>query len=91
MVIEFHFLDKNRDKLKEAILELKKTFYITHLHGNNYAGYCVDGLPKVLEITFINKEYYEVNENEYNLSFPIKNLDFPNIENMKDLEFSFNV
>ena len=91
MAIEFHFLDKNRDKLKEAILELKKTFYITHLHGNNYAGYCVDGLPKVLEITFINKEYYEVNENEYNLSFPIKNLDFPNIENMKDLEFSFNV
>ena len=91
MAIEFHFLDKNRNQLKEAIFELKKTFNLVHLHGNNYAGYCSDRLPKVLEITFTNKEYYKVSENEYNLSFPIKNLDFPNIKNMKDLEFSFNV
>jgi len=91
IAIEFHFLDKNRLKFKDSIIELKKYFNLVHLHGNNYAGYCDDGLPKVLEITFTNREYYNVIENEYNLTFPIKNLDFPNVETVKDLEFSFNV
>tara|TARA_B100002051_G_C16706735_1_gene624231 strand:+ start:140 stop:928 length:789 start_codon:yes stop_codon:yes gene_type:complete len=91
MAIEFHFLDKNRNKFKESIFELKKNFNLVHLHGNNYAGYCSDGLPKVLEITFTNKEYYKVSKKQYNLSFPIKNLDYPNIETSKDLEFTFSI
>tara|TARA_Y100001970_G_scaffold274499_1_gene374322 strand:- start:3300 stop:4097 length:798 start_codon:yes stop_codon:yes gene_type:complete len=91
MVIEFHYLDKHRNLFKEIILDLKKNFYLIHLHGNNYTDYCIDGLPKVLEITFINKKYYNIKNGEYNLSFPIKNLDFPNVENEKDLEFSFKI
>ncbi len=91
MVIEFHFLDENREEFKNAILEIKKTFNLIHLHANNYAGYCKDGLPKVLEITFTNKKHYKINENQYNLSFPIKNLDYPNIETSEDLKFSFSI
>ena len=91
MAIEFHFLNKNRLIFKNAIIELKKNFNLIHLHGNNYAGYCEDGLPKVLEITFTNKKHYKVNENQYNLSFPIKNLDYQNVETKKDLQFSFNI
>lgn len=91
MVIEFHFLDKNRKQFKDIINQLKKEFYLIHLHGNNYSNYCEDGLPKVLEITFLNKKYYNVENDEYNLSFPIDNLDFPNIENEKDLKFSFQI
>ena len=60
MVIEFHFLDENREEFKNAILEIKKTFNLIHLHANNYAGYCKDGLPKVLEITFTNKKHYKI-------------------------------
>lgn len=91
MVIEFHFLDKNRSQFRDIIKQLKKDFYLIHLHGNNYSNYCEDGLPKVLEISFLNKKYYDVKDDEYNLSFPIDNLDFPNIENEKDLNFSFQI
>ena len=91
MVIEFHFLDKYRDEFKDIIIQLKKNFYLIHLHGNNYSNYCEDGLPKVLEITFINKKHYNVNKDKFNLSFPINNLDFPNIEHEKDLVFSFKI
>lgn len=91
MVIEFHFLDKYRNDFKDIILQIKKYFHLIHLHGNNYRKYCEDGLPKVLEITFINKKYYNVNNNQFNLSFPINNLDFSNLENEKDLEFSFKI
>ena len=91
MVVEFHFLDKNREQFKETIIELRKNFHLIHLHGNNYSSYCDDGLPKVLEISFLNKKYYNVKDGTYNLSFPINNLDFPNIEHEKDLEFSFKI
>ena len=91
MVIEFHFLDKYRNEFKDIIFQLKKNFHLIHLHGNNYSNYCEDGLPKVLEITFISKKHYKVNNDQFNLSFPINNLDFPNIENEKDLEFSFKI
>ena len=91
VVVEFHFLDKNRKEFKETIIELRKNFHLIHLHGNNYSSYCDDGLPKVLEISFINKKYYHVEDGAYSLSFPIKNLDFPNIEHEKDLEFSFKI
>ena len=38
-----------------------------------------------------NIESINIKNDEYNLSFPIANLDFPNVETEKDLEFSFEI
>ena len=48
-------------------------------------------IGKNVLITFTNKKHYKINENQYNLSFPIKNLDYPNIETSEDLKFSFSI
>tara|TARA_B100000029_G_C17370325_1_gene885907 strand:- start:180 stop:989 length:810 start_codon:yes stop_codon:yes gene_type:complete len=91
IVVEFHNLDKDRYKFKDLIMKIKKIFHLVHLHGNNYSNYCEDGLPKVLEITFINKKYYKVLEDNFNKSFPIPGIDFPNIDDKEDLNFIFNI
>ena len=91
LVVEFHQLNKNRVNFEKIIKLLKKKFDIIHIHGNNYTSVCDDGLPVTLEITFRNKVLYPVKIIRYVKKFPIKNLDYPNLENKNDIKFMFNI
>ena len=91
LVVEFHQLNKNRVNFEKIIKLLKKKFDIIHIHGNNYTSVCDDGLPVTLEITFRNKVLYPVKIIRYVKKFPIKNLDYPNLENKNDIKFIFNI
>jgi hypothetical protein len=64
MIVEFHFLDQLFDKFvftqfSSCFDKILRNFYVAHIHPNNCEG-CVTkgniGVPKVLEITFLNKK-----------------------------------
>ena len=54
LVIEFHDVNKNIEKIKNFIkkLDLK----IIHIHGNNYGGLDKNNNPKVIELSLLNSK-----------------------------------
>jgi hypothetical protein len=92
MVIEFHFINcdyyaKYEDKM-ECIKKLNKTHYIIHAHGNNFSK-TTNGIPDVLELTFINKEIFEEPPKLNDTPLPIPNIDFPNNPTKPDINLNF--
>ena len=57
--------------------KLANTHYIVHAHGNNW-GAVVNNIPDVIELTYINKNYFNSVPELNTQSFPIANLDFQN-------------
>lgn len=90
LIIEFHLSDENLLEFENLIKEINKKFYIIHIHGNNHLNYIKQGLPKALEITFLNNKMFFRNNKKTKFHFPIENLDFPNNENEKDIQINFN-
>ena len=88
MVVEFHWLDRNEEKLSSTINKFQKNFDIIHIHGNNHCEQLSSGLPVALEVTFLNKKFRDA-KIEYVNNFPLKDLDYPNNPNKKDISFSF--
>ena len=90
IVIEFHGITNDdwgcnlQDKLK-CLEKLSKTHYIVHAHGNNH-GSVVNGIPEVIELTYVNKNYFS-SVPEFNTTpLPIANLDFPNNSHEIDID-----
>ena len=90
MIIEFHWTDKKNILFVDLVKKIKKKYHIIHIHGNNYRSVNSDGLPIVLEITFLNKDEFDKDDKlKYNYNFPINNLDYPCDPSNKDISFSF--
>ena len=93
IVIEFHGINddkwdcKNKDKLK-CLEKLSKTHYIIHAHGNNFSN-IVNNIPDVIELTYVNKNYFNSVPQLNFQSLPIPNLDFPNNSNKEDVDLNF--
>lgn len=77
IVIEFHWLKDQpfQNMFIDSMNKINKSFYLTHMHGNNCAGqfkYNNSILPEVIELSFINKKLvngakvveYKYNEND---------------------------
>ena len=67
---------------------LSKTHYIVHAHGNNY-GPVSNNIPDVIELTYINKNYFSSVPELNTKSLPINNLDFPNCSDKNDIQLNF--
>jgi hypothetical protein len=89
IVIEFHNTFVQRKKFKKLIFLLKRDFNIIHVHGNNHEPVAIDGLPIVLELTFLNKKKFVVNNKTFKKEFPVNRLDFPNVPLTKDYKINF--
>ncbi len=90
MIVEFHWTDKKNRLFTDLIQKLKKKYHIIHIHGNNYRSVNVEGLPIVLEMTFLNKdEFNDEDKLEYNYHFPVNHLDYPCDPLNKDITISF--
>ena len=82
IVMEFHGLTDDewgcsyQDKVK-CLEKMSRTHYIIHAHGNNY-GKVVNGFPDVLELTYVNKKYFEIKPELNKTVLPMPNFDFPN-------------
>jgi hypothetical protein len=82
IVIEFHGITNDdwncnyTDKVK-CLEKLSRTHYIVHAHGNNN-GRVVNNIPEVIELTYVNKKYFDAVPEMNTQPLPIDNLDFPN-------------
>jgi hypothetical protein len=93
IVIEFHGITndgwgcKYSDKLK-CLKKLANTHYIVHAHGNNH-GPVVNTIPDVIELTYVNKNYFNSIPALNTTALPILNLDFPNRNDTNDINLNF--
>ena len=93
IVIEFHGITNNGWNCKynykvKCLEKLSKTHYIVHAHGNNF-GPVVNNIPDVIELTYVNKKYFNSIPEMNVQSLPIDNLDFPNNNGSKDINLNF--
>ncbi len=89
LVIEFHWINKNKNLFIKSVKKLKKKFDIIHIHANNYKLMKnTDEIFDVLELTLVNKNVNKYRKN-FRKNFPIKNLDFQNFPDRKEIFFSF--
>uniref|UniRef100_A0A6C0JLS8 Methyltransferase FkbM domain-containing protein n=1 Tax=viral metagenome TaxID=1070528 RepID=A0A6C0JLS8_9ZZZZ len=92
IVIEFHGITNdgwgciNSDKMK-CLTKLNNTHYIIHAHGNNY-GPTHNNMPDVIELTYVNKTYFDVVPNLNKASLPFPNLDFPNAPSRPEINLN---
>ncbi len=89
IIIEFHWINQNENSFIDSVKMLKENFDIIHVHGNNHHGKLKSGIPIVLEMTFLNKNYTSDYNNEYVNNFPLAGLDYPCNLYKEDLTFSF--
>jgi hypothetical protein len=87
MIIELHDTGRLRTKFKQRMEAILEKFEIVHIHGNNWAGVSVDGLPDCLELTFVNKEYCPVSAPRRE-ALPLE-IDQPNHRGRPDLSIMF--
>ena len=88
LVIEFHSMHKNIEKIKRFLnkLDLK----IIHIHANNYGGIDKYGNPKVIELSLLNTKEVKVNKVFSKKQYPILNLDFKNFKRNDEIKIKFN-
>jgi hypothetical protein len=53
LTIEFHETGVFRRTFEDIVRKIQKTHFIAHLHGNNGGEVAKDGLPELLEISFV--------------------------------------
>jgi len=91
LVVEFHDLDILWTEFVQLIAQLREHFEITHIHGNNMGG-CIPNseVPLTLEITFLKRGLiHEERPVAEDRSYPIPQLDFPNVRSEKDYKLVF--
>ena len=76
MTIEFHDTDPLRDTFVKQVKEILGPFEVVHVHANNVGGVAADGLPELLEITFLNRKFVTARQRRGRL--PLAGLDFSN-------------
>ena len=93
IVIEFHGITNDgwnciySDKVK-CLEKLSKTHYLVHAHGNNH-GPVLNNIPDVIELTYVNKNYFNTVPELNTQTLPIANLDFPNYIRARDINLNF--
>lgn len=89
IVIEFHGITGEgwgcayNNKVK-CLEKLSRTHYIIHAHGNNHA-HVTNDIPDVIELTYVNKKYFDSIPELNKIRLPIDNLDYPNQSRQKDI------
>ena len=89
VIIEFHEITKNLNKIIEFINKINSNLDLVHIHANNYSVKELDKFPEVIELIFSKKMINtidRINDKEY----PLKDLDFPNSKRSPDIKISFN-
>jgi len=93
IIIEFHGITNdswgcNYDDKVKCLEKLSQTHYIVHAHGNNNSP-VVNNIPDVIELTYVNKNYFNSVPKLNKRPLPIPNLDFPNNGSKHDIKLNF--
>lgn len=87
IVLEIHIPNGNPEKVLRILSSLNRQFVLVHVHGNNFSDnyfktkYSIYSIPKVLELTYTNKNLlssYEISKNQKH-PHPINQRDCINI------------
>jgi hypothetical protein len=87
MAVEFHDTAPYRSIFLQQIAAMQQHFSIVHIHGNNFGGIATDGLPEVLEITFLNNR--DIEGDTHRTHFPVAGVDYPNDPTRDDIVMVF--
>jgi hypothetical protein len=87
LLIEFHETEKYRQLFESSLELLKQKYILSHTHVNNYDGLSGDGIPKTLELTFCNRDYYSGEQTVIEL--PVAGLDQVSAPNRPDVFLKF--
>lgn len=87
IAIEFHNI--NSDVFRHTLDAMLGRFVVAHVHANNGAGISVSGRPRLLEVTFVNKERHgPIQRNDVKTyAHP---LDMPNIPGNPEFQIHFD-
>jgi hypothetical protein len=93
IVMEFHGINDNSwgasyQQKFECFKKLANTHYLVHIHGNNHSEH-KNGIPDVVEVTFIRKDCFTSQPELNRINLPIPNLDFPCYTKRRDYNLSF--
>jgi len=91
LVVEFHNLDSLWREFVEVTEVLFDAFAICHIHGNNFGG-LIPGtqVPRIVEITMVNKQLLPPHCTLSNREYPIPDLDEPNDPSQPDLHLTWS-
>jgi hypothetical protein len=94
IAFEFHCIYDNGlgidfDSKLKCLQSLSDTHYLIHIHGNNNAPVSSDGIPYVVELTYIRKDYFSEEPELNKTPLPILGLDFPNRLDLPDYDLNF--
>ena len=89
LVIEFHDLENRYEQLINALSKLRRDFFLVHNHPNNYAGVGENGIPRVLEITFVSKDLCANQGKPYVAESSILDIDQQNDPSSENLVLKF--
>ncbi len=87
MIIEFHSTGAQRSTFLDSVQALQGRFDIVHLHANNFSPIGSDGLPDVLEMTFVKRSGPASHEKR--ISLPLPEIDSPNNPHKLDYQITF--
>ena len=73
----------------EYLRKLNKTHYLVHAHGNNADKINICGIPNVIELTYVNKKYFNKKPDLNRIPLPIKSLDYSNDRLRPDYSLNF--
>jgi len=93
ITIEFHGINDdtwgcNYGDKKKCFEKLANTHYLIHAHGNNYSA-VTNNIPDVIELTYVNKNYFTSIPPLNTKPLPYPNLDFPNHPYAQDYNLNF--
>ena len=76
LIIEFHHTEKMQIEFSNSISMLKEFFHLVHTHGNNFDLVADNGIPNVVELTFMNRNVLK-GEYEKIEKLPLPKIDYP--------------
>ena len=88
LVIEFHQTEKMQIEFSKSIFVLKEFFHLVHIHGNNFDYVSANGIPNVIECTFVNRDLFK-GEYEKIRNLPIPKIDYPCNPGKIDIDLIF--
>lgn len=88
LIIEFHLILKNKEKLFNFIDKISNTFYISHTHINNVS-LSNNNRAEIIEFTFEKKLLFNRKIVLSTKNYPIKNLDYPSSKKVEDCKVVF--
>ena len=91
IVIEFHNINSNQTILSNYFQHINETHYLIHAHGNNYGGISENGMPHVIELTYLHKKFFENKPTLFTGHLPNIELDQPNRPGYYDILLSDGV